>query len=312
MNSKLENRISMYYKVAEFFSNHLTTLEATAPALTSNIANFNTQVSELDALIIIADENTSGYATRKQNNRTAMQTSGLSISGALNAAALLNNDPTLAAKAYATATSLNGKRDTDVLYFCERLKTMADNNAAALAPMGIDAAKIAAFEATITSFKNVIQEPADKRSEGKSAFVEADEKASKIGDTLLITDAVMLAISEEHSLLYGQYRANRLIDDNASGQSNPDIIEIIEAATTEILYEVPYLESRSFKLNNPSSESLRWALSEDGENPIEEWQSVPAGASSTRQSSTLGINGSSLIVNNPGATNAQVELSVIE
>jgi hypothetical protein len=33
MNSNLENRISMYYKVREFFSNHLATLMAKGPTV---------------------------------------------------------------------------------------------------------------------------------------------------------------------------------------------------------------------------------------------------------------------------------------
>jgi len=312
MTSKLENRISMYYKVVEFFSNHLTTLEVTAPALTATVGNFNTQMSELDALMITANENTSGYAIQKQNYRTDMQTKALSITSALNAYGLISKNAPLAARAYATKTSLNGKRDTDVLYFCERLKSMADTNAANLTDLGITAGKLTAYGTAVTTFKTAIQDPADKRSEGKAAYEVAEVKVDEIDETLKITDAIMLAVREEHELLYNQYRADRLIDDNASGISTPDVIEVIESGNVETLFEIPYLESRSFKLNNKGNEPLQWALSVDGTNPSGDWQSINANTSSTLQSRTLGPEGDLLIVSNPGDADATVELTLIE
>ena len=312
MNTKLENRISMYYKVIEFFSNHLTTLDPRSPALNTNVGTFSTQVGELDTLIQTADENTSGYATQKQNNRSAMQELALTISGALYAYGKINNDEPLAAKAYATKSGLNGKRDTDVLYTCERLQQLANDNAANIADMGIDATKLTAFDTAVAAFKDTIQDPADRRSEGKAAFQEAERKVDEIDDTLAITDALMLALSADFSQLYDQYRADRLIDDNASGVSSPDVIELIAAGTTETLFEVPYLASRSFKLKNTSQQEVLWALSSDGSTPVSEWQRLAANTSSTLQSSTLGNSGDLLIVNNPGGTDVTVELTVIE
>lgn len=312
MNTILENRISMYYKVREFFSNHLGTLVATAPALTAVNTVFNTKLSELDALLIIADETTSGYATQKQNNRDVMQNLAMSISGALFAhAKSVGNEP-LAAKAYITISALSQKRDTDVLYWCDRLFDLATANAAALVPLGITGPILANYNTSISTFKNSIQDPADKRSEGKAAFIEANKKTEEINNHLQIIDGVMLAINSSHSLLYNQYKADRLIDDNTGGSSSPDVIEIVEAGATESIYAVPYSASRSFKLKNNSAEELFWGLSDDALNPTTPLRSISANSTSNVNSETLAPSGEFLLVNNPSAVSVTVELTIIE
>lgn len=312
MRVSLENRVSMYFKVREFFSNHLATLQVTAPALTPNLNTFNNQLDELGNLITLADTNQEGQATQKQNYRNEMQNQALAVSGALYALGKMNQDEPLAAKAYNTKTALGNLRDTDVLYTCERLLALANEHAANLVPLGIDAAKITAFGNAITAYKNAIQDPADARSQIKAANATAEIKSDEINQTLIITDALMLAISNDHNQLYLQYRADRLIDDNSASQSAPDIIEVVDAGTTLVLYTVPYNPSRSFKIKNTGTADIEWSLSENGTDPTEQWSSVGGGESKTYMSSTLATKGDMLIVRNSGSEAINVELSIIE
>ncbi len=312
MNYNLENRISMYYKVQEFFSHHLATIAATALALTGHVGIFNALLEQLGELMMIADENNKGVTTQKQVNRNNMQQLALSISGALFANAKNTANEMLAAKATTNISTLNQKRDTDVLYWCERLLTLVTPVAASLVPFGISAAMITDFENNIATYKASMQDPADKRSEGKAAYIEAYKKSDEIDQHLIITDAMMIAIEPSHSLLYQQYKADRLIDDNTGGISTPDVTEVIETGNTENIYTISYLNSRSFKIKNLSTETLEWGLSDDAINPTHPLISLSPNSVSTYQSSSLAPSGDFLLVKNEGAANATVELTIIE
>ena len=245
-------------------------------------------------------------------NRNNMQQLALSISGALFAHAKNTANEMLAAKATTNISTLNQKRDTDVLYWCERLLTLVTPVAASLVPFGISAAMITDFENNIATYKASMQDPADKRSEGKAAYIEAYKKSDEIDQHLIITDAMMIAIEPSHSLLYQQYKADRLIDDNTGGTSTPDVTEVIETGNTENIYTISYLNSRSFKIKNLSTETLEWGLSDDAINPTHPLISLSPNSVSTYQSSSLAPSGDFLLVKNEGANNATVELTIIE
>ena len=312
MNYKLENRVSMYYKIREFFANNLTTLSATASGLTAVVNNFLVALLALDDLIMLADETNTGYAVQKQVNRTTMRDLALSVSGALYAHAVATGNNPLAAKAYTVKSTLDKKRDTDILYWCQRLFTLASANAAALIPLGITGSVLTNFNASISAFSDSIQEPADKRSEGKAALLEAEKQSDTVDKELKMTDGIMLAISNQHSLLYNQYKADRLIDDNAAGVGSPDVIEIIEAGNIESIYNVPYNPSRSFTIKNNGTVDLLWGLSDSETSATNPLQTLAAGASSTKLSSTLAANGDFVLLQNVNATDAEVELTIIE
>lgn len=312
MQNNLENRISMYYKVREFFTNHLTTLSATASGLAAPVGTFNTQLTALEAFIMTTEVNNTGYAVQKLVARTQMRDLALNISGALYAHALLTANNTLSGKAYTTKSTLDRKRDSDILLWCEILKSLANAAAAPLIPLGITAAMQTDFANSILAYRDILQEPADKRSESKAALESAFAQTYIIGDTLKIIDGIMLAISSSHSMLYLQYQADRLIDDNAGGIGSPDVVEIIEAGNVENIFNIPYLAGRSFKLKNKGTVDLKWGLSTDPATPTSPLQLITAGSISTKQSDTLAPDGDFLLVQNANPTDAEVELTIIE
>ena len=318
MNSNLENRISMYYKVREYFSNHLATLAATVPALTAQVADYNTQLTALDQLIITADENTAGYTLQKQANRATMRDLALSIGGALYAHFKLTNNEAEAAKIYTTKSTLDKKRDTDILYWCERLKTIAAANAAALIPLGITAPMLASYTTSITNYRAVIQDPADRRSEGVAAFINADKQVGIIDANLKITDAMMIALSMTHNQLYNQYITDRRIDDNAAsnngggGGNNPDVTEIVEANSVETIFTIPYEAARNFILNNTSAVPVEWGLSTDENQPTNPLIPLAPNTSVQRASGAMGPDGDFVIVRNTNPDDAAVELTVVD
>lgn len=314
MNKLIENRISMYFKVKEFFANNLATLVTTATGLTPIVNIFNSKLTELQNLVTIADQNNSGYAIQKQNNRERLRDISLAVAGPLWAFAKMNANEILASKVLATKSDLDAKRDTDILFWCNRLKNFAiiPANAAGILPLGATAAMLTSLTTAVTSFEDLLQEPADKRSEGVAAGKEAETKIKEIDNQLKIIDGVMGAFRTSNSLLFNQYNADRLIDDNAAGIGTPDVIETIEAGTVESIFNIPFVAERKFKLNNTSSESIEWGLSEDATNPTNSLRTLEPNSVSELRSGSLASSGDFLIIRNPSAVDIIVEMTIVE
>ena len=314
MNKLLENRISMYYKVKEFFTNNLATLATTATGLTPIVTTFNTKLTELQGLVTLADQNNSGYATQKQNNRESLRDKSLAVAGPLWSFAKMNNNEILAAKVWATKSDLDAKRDTDILFWCNRMKNLAiiPANSAGILPLGVTAAMLTSLTTSITAFEDLLQEPADRRSEGVAAGKDAETKIVEIDKQLTIIDGVMTSFRTSNSLLYNQYNADRLIDDNAAGIGTPDVVEPIEAGTIESIYNIPYVDSRKFKLNNTSSETIEWGLSDDASNPTNSLVSINPNTISELRSDTLAPSGDFLIIRNTSTVDVIVEMTIVE
>ena len=278
MKKILENRISMYFKVKEFFANNLTALSTTAPGLPSILDTFNNKLIELQNLATIADQNNNGYATQKQHARESLQDKTLAVAGPLWAFAKMEGNEILAAKVLATKSDLNAKRDTDILFWCTRLKNFAilPANAAGILSLGVTDLMLANLATSITTFEDLIQEPADRRSEGVAASKFAIIKIMEMGAHLDILDGVVDAFRTSNPMLFDQYHADRLIDDNAAGVGTPDVTETIEAGTIESIYQIPYLDSRKFKLNNTSAETIEWGLSADATNSTNSLRTLAA------------------------------------
>lgn len=312
MKATIENKVSMYHKVREFFSNHLAALEATAPALGAQVAEYEAQLTRLDQLLTKAGESPQGYTAQKQTNRAAMSNLAMTVSGATYAYAKVNNDEPLAAKADLKRSYLDQMRDTDALYACERLLALTTPLAAAIAPFGASAQHLEDFALAIDTYKTTIQEPADQRGAIKSANQEAERQLPVVDAKLDVVDAIMQAISPSHSLLYNQYRADRLIDDNASGISDPDVTQIIGANTLRAILNEPYQASRKFRLVNNGTVEILWGLSSSDTEVTHPLVKLAPDASSTLLSSTLAPDGNFLLVKNETSLPTEVDLYIVE
>lgn len=311
MNANLENRVSMYFKVREFFENNSDTLTATASALVAPITDFNTQVTTLATYIQQADTDNSGYTLQKKANRDALRDLAMSVAGALNAVARIDNDLLLVQKSYTTKSTLDAKRDTDMLFWCETLRNLAIPKTAQLAGMGVTAGTLTDFSNAIAAYSSVIQDPADQRSLSAAALVEANKQTDVIDNNLKIIDAIMQAIAPQFSLLYNQYKFDRLIDDNASSHGEPDVIEVVQANSLESIFTAPYNPVQKFKLKNTGSEKVLWGLSESDAAATSPLQELNAGSTSEQLSSSLADGGDFLVVQNQNAQDITVELTLL-
>lgn len=143
-----------------------------------------------------------------------MRDSALAISGALYAHASIVADDELQAKTKLSKGYIDQKRDTDILYWAERISSLAAQHAAALLPMGIGAPLLANLATSVEAFRSNLSEPTERRSTANAALAKADMQVALIDKNLEIIDALMQAASLSHSQLYFEYQLDRKIIDN--------------------------------------------------------------------------------------------------
>jgi hypothetical protein len=311
MNAIQENRVSMYFKIRTFFTNHLATLVPSVPAFTNAIAGFNTRLDQLGTLDQAATEANDGFATQKQINRNDMRDKALSIAGGVRATALINADMVLAAKATMAKSNLDKMRDVDVLYWCENLATIAAANAAAIIPMGITAAKQTAYLAAISKYKLSLQTPADQRGESEAAGIAVDAKIIEIDSSLDILDALMETQRIDQTFLYNKYNADRSIDDNATNNSSPDVTISIDPGIKAI-YTVPYNAGRSFRLRNNSADAINYSLSASAIAFSEPATALEGNAETEKLSTNIATKGEFFVIENTSLNKVDVDLWVKE
>jgi hypothetical protein len=164
----------------------------------------------------------------------------------------------------------------------------------------------------VQTFKDIIQNPADQRAESAAAGIEVDRKIVEIDSKLRLIDGIMDGIAEDYPLLYSQYGFDRRIDNNASGIGTPDVVEVIEDGSIEVIYDVPYLASRSFKLKNNGSLPVQWGLSTSATAFSNPSFTLDGGSTSNLLSSSLASDGNFLLVNNLQSVDITVELTIDE
>jgi hypothetical protein len=311
MNAIQENKVSMYFKVRLFFTNHLTTLATLVPALTAAVATFNAKLDLLGAYDQTATEANDGYATQKDIYRKDMRDKAMIVANGIKAYALTIADMSLAAKATIVKSTLDMMRDTDVLYWCENLITIANPIATPLIPMGVTAAKLAACVSATAKYKSYIQAPADQRSESEAAGIAVDIKIKETDATLELIDALIETQRQDQAQLYNKYQGDRGIDDNATANTKPDVEITIQPGFTK-LYNVPYLAGRRFKVRNESQVPLNYSLSMDPNSFTGTINQLAASSESTKLSSNLNTDGDWLVAENPNTVPMDIKVWIIE
>lgn len=313
MNSTQENKVSMYFKVELFFTNHFADLTPAVAKLTLVKSQFAANLVTLAEYQEEANEDNSGYAIQKQDLRNSIRDKVLVISGGAVAYALMTNNKPLAAKFRFTKSTLDGYRDTDFLFKVDKFYKIVNEMLAEFSQYGVLPATASALEAELDIFRASIENPDEQRSENR-AYREAFEKLMDGMDAQLeLMDNLMATFAISKPILYNQYKFDRLIDDNASGGATPPDIEItIAPGTFEHVLTYPYLAGRSFKAKNLGADQILWGLSTLDTEFTNPSSTLDGGSTSTKLSSTLGPDGDILLFQNPSANPISIEVTVLE
>lgn len=313
MNANQENKISMYHKVRTFFAEHETTLSPSIPILSNRVSLFNDKLTELLQFEMQATEVNTGYTVEKQNSRNALTESALTVSGAASAYAIDMKVDNMLDKVYYTRSTLDAFRDSDFIVKLEDLYFLCKPTVIDLEPYGATASEVNAFFSLLNHYHELYQNPAHQRSEGRSYGVAVETSINEIDNILALIDALMATVSITHTILYNNYKYDRMIDDMGTGSSTPpDIVVAIAPLSIQNVYTIQYLTSRSFKVKNLSNEPLKWCLSTSETSFSTPPHDLFPKSTSDKLSGTLAPEGDFLLFQNETANPVNIEITISE
>lgn len=315
MNATQENKVSMFYKVRTFFTNHEATLTVEIPYLSTVIPRFYSKIAEIQTNDMIATDDTIGYTEQKQIFRTNMRNNTLKVAGAIKAYGIEQAEAITIRKASITKSQIDNARDTDALYFCNKTLEKAQAlGSAILTPYGVNDAVILSLENSVQAFDNFLQAPKDEKFEIVGAGKLVDKCIAECDEILQQVDALMETQVDNFPLLYLQYQGDRSIDDETGGSSPtpPDyVVSLAPNVFTEIL-TIPYNATQRFKAKNNGQADVNWSLSINNTSFSTPPIMLNAGAESNVLSSTLAPNGDILLFYNPSPAAIIVEVTLVD
>mgnify|MGYP003582970268 CR=1 FL=1 len=288
MDNQLENKISMYIKTETMLTNRAAEM-VSIPLIAAEKINFSAKLATLLTKTGIANLDITGNTVDKQDKRTALTKTAITICRAMVIHANITNNKLLLEKFDVSLSTVNQMRDSEFYVFCQVVKDNATPLTALLSAYGIVATTFTQLNTELTAFYNVIQKPKDQISEQSIVREEIDVLVTDI-DKILYTklDVAVSIFQFSNPSLYSAYQNARSIDDT-SATTTPDYEGDITPSTILALANIPYLGSRTFRLKNTGTVPLVLSLSNNS--------SIIQGAFVTIAPGVESINYTSLMLN---------------
>ena len=213
MNKRQENKLTMYEGL-------LTLLQANS-AMGASITGFNDAVTQLSSLITTLKEKstevdsvTVGKVAVKSVAADALIAALLPVCSALYVYSRKQNIPEIKGRVGITEARLHAIRDTELASFGDAVVELATANAAAIAPMGITADKIADLKTKADAYTAAIGAKESSVADRKGARGTLDDLFSQVDELLNEElDRYMELLRAADTEFYNTYFAARVIKD---------------------------------------------------------------------------------------------------
>jgi hypothetical protein len=179
---------------------------------------------------------------------------------------------------------MNGMSDSELLVSVRRAARVANDNLAALAGTGIDAAFITALLAECQAFEDAIKEQKDAIAARDMATEERIEMGNAIYENMMDWCGYGQAIWAETS----EAKFNDYVIYNSSGGLVNPIIMNIAAGATEMIINKVYTAADVFEIANTGAANLKFAFCPDEVTPTGGGIGLAPGETKTVTASELG------------------------
>lgn len=233
MDARMESKLSMYNAV-------LTHIEAN-PAITATVPAFATVATTLRTLynnIVDAAQQEAqiiaGVSINKAETKINLCTEAASIAAAVYAWATSQSNYELKEQMNYSVSRLQQTKDELLVPVCNNIFSSANTNAAALAPYGITAARVTAFQTLIDEYVSVIPAPrnaASNRSAVRTTLINLFNEGDEI--MKLQMDKLSVQFKNSNAAFYNAYKNNRVIINAASVQTQ------VKGVVVDILTNLP-------------------------------------------------------------------------
>lgn len=218
MNSKIENRLSMYRTVISVCDKAAPQIQTVA-ALWTNYQAFKSLVDEFDALIQLQIKKTKGIAADKNDAREKLIELIQHIAAVVKSYAAESGNSELYAAVHYSPSSLRKMRDELLYEAANVVRTLADQNAAELPPHGFIPSVLADLVTAIDEYKDKIEDPDEARKMRKVYTREI--KALDFRLRKLLNERIdngVRALGVTQPMIAKRYAAARVIYDYSSGR----------------------------------------------------------------------------------------------
>lgn len=211
MKKIVEDKLSMYKRALLILAQNQT-LYSVLLALVNSVNLFTTKVAALDTAITLHLQSLRGITGTKKEAKAKLANAMLRIAGALLAYSALNNDLDLEARVTVTPSKLKQMRDSSLPDLADFFHTKANSLLTALTNYGINAPVLVDFQATIASYRAILQAPSAARSTRKTLTAKINTVVKDCDNVLKKQiDKLMLSIKETQPFFYSQYTNSRRI-----------------------------------------------------------------------------------------------------
>ncbi len=224
MDSTQEDRFGMLIKMELFLSNNAATLAINPDIaiIQGGIVQNNTDIIQADST---ATRNLTGITLDKNQYRTNVENSLLTVAGAARGYYTTNSDLSKKRMVTFVKTDITRLRDSDVIIKADQVHDVADPIKTSLAAWGVADTDVDALPTHVATYRQWLQKPASERNISTVAGINVDKEFEDSDELLGNLDDHMSVYEYTNNLLFQNYRLSRAIDDSG-GNSGSEGFEV--------------------------------------------------------------------------------------
>lgn len=222
MNQYQENRLSMFYSVQSTLEEN-NAVWSGVPAIVTTKGEFDDFIKHIEDALEVQLRDIRGHAVDKRKAEDAMIAETLDVAGKVMAYASANSNQALAEAMNISPSELRRYRDSVVAQRCQDVHDSANAALASLADYGVDAPKLAAFQALIDAYLTLNTAPRLAITTRKNATAAIE---GHVEDTLELLhrrmDPLMKGYANSNPSFHRLYTDARIIVDlGGKGEEEP-------------------------------------------------------------------------------------------
>lgn len=219
MTDAQSNRLDMYLIVYEFYTSNQVVLDD-IPAITNAFNQLNANIDQINAEVGAQSSNTTGVTQDKTALRNTLDSYTATILATAQVWATQNNNNTLAAQFDYSLSDIQRIKDDTMQGFCNYRITLVNDNLAAMADFGLDAAAITDWQNALNAYAAAVERPRQAIN-ARSLHTQRlktlfSETSALFSETL---DPLMLQFKITQPEIYAGYRQARIIIDRGGTNS---------------------------------------------------------------------------------------------
>ena len=292
MKSKQENKYSMFLST-EQVCNDNNSVWAGLPAFVTAFAAFQACIADINTTRLAQEADLKGIAQDKQIKEDEMIRQALAIAKPIIAFANVTGNSQLKQEVDYSESELRKSRDTILENKCQIIHDRANTNIGSLAPYGVTAGMVTAYQTAINDYHSLIAGPRSAIAMRKTQTTQLDEKLN--AGTLILTgqlDQLVVLFKVSNPTFVSDYTNARIIVDLGAGANT--FTGTVAGGETKNIINNANDDAEEFEITNTGNDPLKFGR---GVNSNDMGNSITflAGETITKTALELGASGNKFL-----------------